>query len=570
MDKLYKSQDNIDLLYEIIATHVSDKFQHDIGEKYDNILQKAIEYVWSKVDHIPPKGYTTDKYLEMMNIKTISLVIPTIEQDLQHLQQTKPKQPPEPLRPMPPPRITTKSSNADAPDINKEYNELIKKRDLDLPQPVQKPLQINKPPSPTFIEPPPSIQQIIQPPPVQLTPSVQPQQQHQAPASAPAPSHVPAHVPAPAQQQTVLQQQHPKPKQIKPSPITLSSKQRDFSIGNINNFVIKVNQKREIITQQLQQNKLIRLSNTVICNIPKDVVEPSAIQIRNVECFVNRIAIPYNKKLTQFPFINLNILNQEQQFIIDNRVDNYIYYKPVDKHQYITVDEPTEIAVKITEPDGLLIDAPHDKIIVKKVEATGDKKIKIITDATVLLQTVALGDKIYCYDTRPHHPTMFNFTSIDGKTQYANCKLEVDKMMYKFSILNADKINTAAQVNFRLLLPQDSENYLYLVYTRNGMSRTEYLKIKDATPEYLILETGLSNTIDIEINAIGYASKSKMGFQNGGRLFNDKGCAVIGIEDNAVIVDAIYDDAYAAIQDGDLFFINMKNQVIIFASQSAY
>lgn len=562
MDKVFKSQNNIDLLYEIISTSIFDEFNYDIEDKYDEILQKAIEYVWMNVDHIPPKSITVEKYLDMMNIKVISLVIPVIKKDLhqpknqisQPPKQQIREEPPKPLQPIPPPRITTQSAkdNSSIDETNQKYNDLIKLRDTDLPHPVQKPLQTLSPPEipqqqivqKIIREDPHPTSQIMPQSVVQKTARDEPIQQPKIDTFVNTPS-------APLMQSVVPKIAREEPVKEKKI-LILSTKQRDFlNSKDINNFSISINKKGET-----QNNKLIRGNANVIYNIPAMKSNIHSVEIKDQNLFIQKISIPFTKKLLNNPYILFNINDVEIPFISDIQNSNYIYYKPVIKRN-INISNKDNIAIKIYDNDKTLINIDTDKYVVKGIEKM-DKGVKIKTEHK---SGIEVGDKMYFYDTRPHDPIFITFNSVDGKTQYNMFKMEVNDITYKFSVIGFDKITNLGHINFKTFMNNDDDNYLYIVSNKNGMSKTEYFQIKDITPDYLVL--GTFPQPDIEIIKIGYAIRDKMGYQNNLRLFNEKGCIVSEIQDDGIVVDIVMDDTLNNVKENDIFYVSSKNQIII-------
>ncbi len=559
MDKVFKSQNNIDWLYEIISTNIQDEFDYDIEDKYDEILQKAIEYVWINVEHIPPKSITVEKYLDMMNIKVISLVIPVIKKDLQPIKTPPSKQQireepvqPKPLQPIPPPRITTQSAkdNSSIDETNQKYNDLIKLRDTDLPHPVQKPLQT--PPTPQLQQPSQSvIQKIIREEPQILPQSVVQKTVREEPIQQPKIDTSVISKPLSLPQSMVPKIARDEPIKEKKIMI-LSTKQRDFlNSKDINNFVISVNKKGET-----QNNKLIRGNANVIYNIPAIKNNIHSVEIKDSNLSIQKISIPFTKKLLNNPYILVNINDVEIPFISDIQNSNYIYYKPVIKRS-INISNKDNIAIKIFDNDKTLINIETDKYGVKGIEKM-DKGVKIKTEQK---SGIEVGDKMYFYDTRPHDPIFITFNSVDGKTQYNMFKMEVNDITYKFSVIGSDKITNLGHINFKTFMNNDDDNYLYIVSNKNGMSKTEYFQIKDITPDYLVL--GTFPQLDIEVIKLGYAIRDKMGYQNNLRLFNEKGCIVSEIQDDGLVVDVVMDDTLNNVKENDIFYISSKNQIII-------
>jgi hypothetical protein len=113
MDKLFFSKDNLDLLNQIVSMKIKELHGININNisAYNKIMLDGMNYVYSNVKPNPPNGISSAKYLDMMNIKSLSVIIPKINDIVSNKNNYHPESRPQP-------QIT---NNRTAENINKKY-----------------------------------------------------------------------------------------------------------------------------------------------------------------------------------------------------------------------------------------------------------------------------------------------------------------------------------------------------------------------------------------------------------------------------------------------------------------
>ena len=83
MDKLFFSKDNFNLLNKILGNKIRDEHDINIENKYNKNLVDTMKYVYSKINPIPPSNLSSIEYLDLMNIKTLSIITPNIKKEIE-------------------------------------------------------------------------------------------------------------------------------------------------------------------------------------------------------------------------------------------------------------------------------------------------------------------------------------------------------------------------------------------------------------------------------------------------------------------------------------------------------
>jgi predicted RNA-binding protein YlxR (DUF448 family) len=78
MDKLFFSRNNYDLLNQIIYSKIKEAHDVELDQSYNKNILETMKYVYKNVSPQPPPNITPKKYLDMMNIKCLSIAIPNI------------------------------------------------------------------------------------------------------------------------------------------------------------------------------------------------------------------------------------------------------------------------------------------------------------------------------------------------------------------------------------------------------------------------------------------------------------------------------------------------------------
>jgi hypothetical protein len=82
MDKRFFSTNNYELITNIVNITLKKKYNIDNNSSFKNEIINSMKDVFSKVNPQPPNGITPEKYLDMMNIKCISMIVPNIAEIL--------------------------------------------------------------------------------------------------------------------------------------------------------------------------------------------------------------------------------------------------------------------------------------------------------------------------------------------------------------------------------------------------------------------------------------------------------------------------------------------------------
>ena len=82
MDKLFYSKDNFNLISQIIGIKVKEQYNIDINNSQNKLILNSMNYVFNNINPNPPSNISPNKYLDLMNIKCLSIVMPRIEQSL--------------------------------------------------------------------------------------------------------------------------------------------------------------------------------------------------------------------------------------------------------------------------------------------------------------------------------------------------------------------------------------------------------------------------------------------------------------------------------------------------------
>src|SRR3989304_10435722 len=80
MDKLFYSKENFQLLNQILSKKIHDEHDYHIENKYNKDIVDTMKFVFSKVNPQPPKNMSPQEYLDLMNIKTLSIITPRIKE----------------------------------------------------------------------------------------------------------------------------------------------------------------------------------------------------------------------------------------------------------------------------------------------------------------------------------------------------------------------------------------------------------------------------------------------------------------------------------------------------------
>lgn len=89
MDKLFFSKDNFNLLSQIISQNVKEQYDYDIKNNFNKAIVNGMRFVYENINPNPPKDMSKEKYLDMMNLKSLSVVIPKIEEKISGMNTTK-------------------------------------------------------------------------------------------------------------------------------------------------------------------------------------------------------------------------------------------------------------------------------------------------------------------------------------------------------------------------------------------------------------------------------------------------------------------------------------------------
>ena len=102
MDKLFFSKDNFNLLSQIIGIKIKEQYNTNLDSSHNKTILSSMNYVFSNINPKPPKNMSINKYLDMMNIKCLSIVMPQIQDSFNKpVDNQKYKQPPLPEFPQP-------------------------------------------------------------------------------------------------------------------------------------------------------------------------------------------------------------------------------------------------------------------------------------------------------------------------------------------------------------------------------------------------------------------------------------------------------------------------------------
>jgi len=82
MDKKFFSTDNFNLINNIVNVTLKKKYDINTNQSFKNKIIDSMKYVYSNVSPQPPRNISYDKYLDMMNIKCISIIVPNIVKEL--------------------------------------------------------------------------------------------------------------------------------------------------------------------------------------------------------------------------------------------------------------------------------------------------------------------------------------------------------------------------------------------------------------------------------------------------------------------------------------------------------
>lgn len=82
MDILFFSRDNFNLLHQIIDNKIKEQHEYEVENRHNKDIINVMKYVYSKVNPKPPSNMTKTKYLDLMNIKCLSMILPQIEEKI--------------------------------------------------------------------------------------------------------------------------------------------------------------------------------------------------------------------------------------------------------------------------------------------------------------------------------------------------------------------------------------------------------------------------------------------------------------------------------------------------------
>ena len=82
INNLFNSDINKNAIKSIINEKVEEKYNYEINNNYDVMINETMTYVLSQVSSKPPKGVSTQEYLFLMNKKVYDLVYPVIDKSI--------------------------------------------------------------------------------------------------------------------------------------------------------------------------------------------------------------------------------------------------------------------------------------------------------------------------------------------------------------------------------------------------------------------------------------------------------------------------------------------------------
>jgi len=82
INNLFNSDTNKNAIKSVINEKIEEKYNYEINNNYDIMIDETMTYVLSQVSSKPPKGVSTQEYLFLMNKKVYDLVYPVIDKSM--------------------------------------------------------------------------------------------------------------------------------------------------------------------------------------------------------------------------------------------------------------------------------------------------------------------------------------------------------------------------------------------------------------------------------------------------------------------------------------------------------
>lgn len=125
MDKLFFSKDNFNLLAQIINQKVKEQHDINLDPSYNKIIFNGMNHVYQNVNPKPPNNIPVNKYLDLMNIKCLSIVIPAINKRIGNARDPKQQEFTQTLK---------QQQSQQYQQRKNDYNQQYKPETLPLPQ----------------------------------------------------------------------------------------------------------------------------------------------------------------------------------------------------------------------------------------------------------------------------------------------------------------------------------------------------------------------------------------------------------------------------------------------------
>jgi hypothetical protein len=90
INNLFNSDRNKNAIKSIINEKIQDKYNYEINNNYDSMINETMTYVLSQVSSKPPKGMPEQEYLFLMNKKVYDIVYPIIDKSVTSINKKKP------------------------------------------------------------------------------------------------------------------------------------------------------------------------------------------------------------------------------------------------------------------------------------------------------------------------------------------------------------------------------------------------------------------------------------------------------------------------------------------------
>jgi hypothetical protein len=84
MENLFFSKDNFNLLNQIINIKIKELHDIELDQSFNKIILNGMKYVFNNINSRCPRDMQPNKYLDMINIKCLSVILPRIEEQIKN------------------------------------------------------------------------------------------------------------------------------------------------------------------------------------------------------------------------------------------------------------------------------------------------------------------------------------------------------------------------------------------------------------------------------------------------------------------------------------------------------